>query len=66
MTTAGAGDLKGQVAVVTGAGLGIGRAVSLRLAAMGATVVLVARDGGKLDEVRRAIERDGGSAETAV
>jgi NAD(P)-dependent dehydrogenase (short-subunit alcohol dehydrogenase family) len=66
MTTTGADDLKGQVAVVTGAGLGIGRAVSLRLAAMGATVVLVARDGGKLDEVRRAIERDGGSAETAV
>ena len=36
--------LNGQVAVVSGAARGIGEAIAHRLAAMGATVVLTARD----------------------
>lgn len=36
--------LDGQVAIVTGAGSGIGRAIALRLGAEGATVVLVDQD----------------------
>jgi 3-oxoacyl-[acyl-carrier protein] reductase len=57
------GVLPGQIAVVTGAGRGIGRAISLRLAGMGATVVLVARNGGLLETVRAEIEAARGRAE---
>ena len=60
------GDLSGQVAVVTGAARGIGAAIGKRLAAMGATVVLAARDRARLDEVAGAIETAGGRAEVAV
>lgn len=55
--------LSGQVAVITGAGRGIGAAIGKRLAAMGATVVLTARDEGRLKEVAREIEQAGGHAE---
>jgi NAD(P)-dependent dehydrogenase (short-subunit alcohol dehydrogenase family) len=58
-------ELKGQVAVVTGAARGIGEAISKQLASMGATVILVARDKARLDQVRREIEAAGGSAQTA-
>ncbi|MBM4437533.1 MAG: SDR family NAD(P)-dependent oxidoreductase, partial [Actinobacteria bacterium] len=37
------GKLSGQVAIVTGAGTGIGRAAALGLAAAGARVVLAGR-----------------------
>lgn len=59
-------DLAGQVAVVTGAGRGIGAAISKRLAAMGATVVLTARDEAKLNETAEAIRSAGGKAECAA
>jgi 3-oxoacyl-[acyl-carrier protein] reductase len=65
MTDADNGPLKGQIAVVTGAGRGIGRAVSIRLAEMGATVVLLARDMEKIESVRAEIEAAGGIAEAA-
>jgi NAD(P)-dependent dehydrogenase (short-subunit alcohol dehydrogenase family) len=58
-------ELKGQVAVVTGAARGIGKAISKQLASMGATVLLVARDKARLDQVRLEIEAAGGSAQTA-
>jgi NAD(P)-dependent dehydrogenase (short-subunit alcohol dehydrogenase family) len=56
-------SLTPQVAVVTGAGRGIGAAISKRLAAMGATVILVARDAQRLAEVQQQIASAGGSAE---
>jgi 3-oxoacyl-[acyl-carrier protein] reductase len=54
--------LSGQVAVVSGAARGIGEAIAHRLAGMGATVVLTARDQARLDHVKHAIEQKGGRA----
>jgi NAD(P)-dependent dehydrogenase (short-subunit alcohol dehydrogenase family) len=54
--------LSGQVAVVTGAARGIGEAIVLRLARMGATVVLTARDQARLTQVKADIEQHGGKA----
>lgn len=56
-------DLSGQVAVVTGASQGIGRAIAETLAANGATVALVARSAGKLADVAAAIQAAGGKAD---
>ena len=56
-------DLSGQVAVVTGASQGIGRAIAETLAANGATVALVARSAGKLADVAASIQAAGGKAE---
>jgi 3-oxoacyl-[acyl-carrier protein] reductase len=58
-------QLNGQVALVTGAARGIGRAIAIRLAAMGAAVVLVARDSAHLNEVLQEIEGAAGIAESA-
>ena len=66
MTESRLNSLDGQIAVVTGAGRGIGAAVSKRLAAMGATVVLAARDEQKLATVQREIASAGGRAEAAL
>ncbi len=54
--------LDGRVALVTGAGRGIGRAAALRLAQAGARVVLVARTRSELDEVVAMIAGAGGIA----
>jgi 3-oxoacyl-[acyl-carrier protein] reductase len=56
-------NLVGQVAVVTGASQGIGRAIAETLAANGATVALVARSAGKLAEVATGIRAAGGAAD---
>jgi len=56
------GKLDGQVAVVTGASSGIGRATARLLAAEGATVVLVARRQKLLGEVAEEIASQGGRA----
>ncbi|MCX2983031.1 SDR family oxidoreductase [Halieaceae bacterium IMCC14734] len=49
-------QIEGRVAVVTGAGSGIGRAVSLELAACGADVALVDVSESRLQEVLKDIE----------
>ncbi|GMU78950.1 MAG: short-chain dehydrogenase [Acidimicrobiia bacterium] len=56
------GDLSGKVAVVTGAGRGIGRAIAEGFAAGGATVVLAARSTDELDAVASGITDRGGRA----
>ena len=55
-------DLTGHVAIVTGGGRGLGRAVAERLAAMGAAVVIASRNAPELDEVAKAIKRAKGRA----
>ncbi len=55
--------LAGQVAVVTGAGRGIGAAIAKELSGLGATSVLCGRTRGALEAVARAIAEAGGKAE---
>ncbi len=54
--------LQGKVAIVTGAGSGIGRASAIRFAAEGASVVAADIRGPKVDETVAMIRRDGGTA----
>jgi NAD(P)-dependent dehydrogenase (short-subunit alcohol dehydrogenase family) len=56
-------DLKGKVALVTGAGSGIGKASALRLAEAGATVVVMSRTAEEVEQTAREIEAKGGSAQ---
>jgi len=55
-------DLNNSVAVVTGAGRGIGRVIAITLADEGATVVLAARSEGELSAVAGEIAAGGGKA----
>ena len=52
----------GKVALVTGAGRGIGKAVALSLAQLGCRVVLAARTSGELEKVKLDIQNDKGLA----
>jgi len=55
-------ELKGKVAVVTGAGRGLGRQTAVHLAAHGAEVVVVSRNAEQLRQTEQAIKRAGGLA----
>jgi NAD(P)-dependent dehydrogenase (short-subunit alcohol dehydrogenase family) len=54
--------LDGQIALVTGAGRGIGRSISLTLADAGAQVVVCARTVSQIEEVQHEIIEAGGKA----
>src|SRR5438552_11877279 len=56
----------GQTAIVTGAGRGMGRAVALGLAAVGASVVVADVDEGAADDSVAAIKKAGGQAAAVV
>jgi NAD(P)-dependent dehydrogenase (short-subunit alcohol dehydrogenase family) len=62
MSAGAARPLEGAVALVTGASRGIGAAVALELARLGAHCVLTARTQGALEEVDDGIRAAGGTA----
>lgn len=55
-------EIRGKVAVITGAASGIGRATALRLARDGASIVIADLDEGGGNETVKLIENDGGHA----
>jgi 3-oxoacyl-[acyl-carrier protein] reductase len=55
-------SLAGKIALVTGAGRGIGRAVAINLAQSGCRVILTARTSDQLEQVQQEIATHGGEA----
>jgi len=60
------GLMRGQVALITGGGSGIGRCTAHELVSLGAAVAIVGRTAAKLDAVRAEIESAGGICSTHV
>jgi len=63
MNVSNAKPLHSQIAVITGAGRGIGAAIALKIASIGATTVLCGRSRRPLDETAAKITDAGGKAE---
>ena len=61
-----AGRLRGSVALVTGAGRGVGRLVATSFAQAGAAVAMIARSGDELERTLESIAASGGVAAAAV
>lgn len=59
-------QLKGRTALVTGASMGIGRAIAVRLAAEGARLAIAARRKDLLEQVADGIEKAGGTRPAIV
>jgi short-subunit dehydrogenase len=59
------GSLKEKTALITGASSGVGRALALEFAALGATVLLVARDLQKLQDVASEAQARGAEARSS-
>jgi NAD(P)-dependent dehydrogenase (short-subunit alcohol dehydrogenase family) len=56
------GAIGGKVVLITGASSGIGKATAIKCGAAGAEILLVARTPEKLEETKREIEEEGGTA----
>ncbi len=59
-------DLSGKIAIVTGGGRGIGRAIALGLAKAGASVVVTSRTQKEIEAVVEEIQKSGGKALAVV
>jgi NAD(P)-dependent dehydrogenase (short-subunit alcohol dehydrogenase family) len=59
-------DFAGKVAIVTGGGKGIGRAIALGLAASGASVTIAARSPQEIEAVAEEIKKSGGKSMAVV
>lgn len=66
MTPDWSDEFSGRVALVTGGGSGIGRAIAYRWAAAGGTVAVLGRRQAALDDTVAAIAARGGTAEAVV
>lgn len=66
MRTTNEPSLAGRIALVTGAGRGIGRGIAVELARCGARIVAVGRNAERLAETCRLIAAAGGQAEARV
>src|SRR5688572_33109754 len=59
-------EISGKIAVVTGAGRGIGRAIAIELGRMGVRVALAARSLSELEETAKSIGKDASVVPTDV
>ena len=59
-------NLKNRIALVTGAGKGIGRACAIALAQAGAKVIIISRTKSDLDKVSKIIKKTKGSSQSFV